>query len=70
MDNGQCECRPHLIGRQCSEVQPAFFCASLDYNKYEAEEAIGRSPDDPTLPVSNAQLHGDNISKIHLILAF
>uniref|UniRef100_A0A8C1T9L1 Laminin, beta 2-like n=1 Tax=Cyprinus carpio TaxID=7962 RepID=A0A8C1T9L1_CYPCA len=68
MDNGQCDCRPHLIGRQCSEVQPAFFCASLDYNKYEAEEAIGRSPDDPTLPVSNAQLHGDNISKIHLIL--
>uniref|UniRef100_A0A8C1L0A5 Laminin, beta 2-like n=1 Tax=Cyprinus carpio TaxID=7962 RepID=A0A8C1L0A5_CYPCA len=50
MDNGQCDCRPHLIGRQCSEVQPAFFCASLDYNKYEAEEAIGRSPDDPTLP--------------------
>uniref|UniRef100_A0A672SL20 Laminin subunit beta-2-like n=1 Tax=Sinocyclocheilus grahami TaxID=75366 RepID=A0A672SL20_SINGR len=55
MDNGQCDCRPHLIGRQCSEAQPAFFCASLDYNKYEAEEAIGRSPDDPTLPVSNAQ---------------
>ncbi|XP_052450464.1 laminin subunit beta-1-like [Carassius gibelio] len=50
MDNGQCDCRPHLIGRQCSEVEPAFFCASLDYNKYEAEEAIGRSPDDPTLP--------------------
>ncbi|XP_016110312.1 laminin subunit beta-2-like isoform X2 [Sinocyclocheilus grahami] len=50
MDNGQCDCRPHLIGRQCSEAQPAFFCASLDYNKYEAEEAIGRSPDDPTLP--------------------
>ncbi|XP_073678938.1 laminin subunit beta-1 [Garra rufa] len=50
MDNGQCECRPHLIGRQCSDVQPAFFCASLDYSKYEAEEAIGRSPDDPALP--------------------
>ncbi|XP_043080121.1 laminin subunit beta-2 [Puntigrus tetrazona] len=50
MDNGQCDCRPHLIGRQCSEVQPAFFCASLDFNKYEAEEAVGHSPDDLTLP--------------------
>ncbi|XP_042568965.1 laminin subunit beta-1-like [Cyprinus carpio] len=50
MDNGQCECRPHLIGRQCSEVQPTFFCASLDNNKYEAEEALGHSPDDPALP--------------------
>ncbi|XP_016138604.1 laminin subunit beta-1-like [Sinocyclocheilus grahami] len=50
MDNGQCECRPHLIGRQCSEVQPAFFCASLENNKYEAEEALGHSPDDPALP--------------------
>ncbi|XP_048033390.1 laminin subunit beta-1 [Megalobrama amblycephala] len=50
MDNGQCDCRPHLIGRQCSEVQPAFFCASLDYYKYEAEGAIGHSPDDPVLP--------------------
>ncbi|ROL52307.1 Laminin subunit beta-1, partial [Anabarilius grahami] len=50
MDNGQCDCRPYLIGRQCSEVQPAFFCASLDYYKYEAEGAIGHSPDDPALP--------------------
>ncbi|XP_056304742.1 laminin subunit beta-1 [Danio aesculapii] len=52
MDSGQCDCRPHLIGRQCSEVQPAFFCASLDYYKYEAEAAIGRSPEDLTLPGS------------------
>ncbi|XP_051517314.1 laminin subunit beta-2 [Myxocyprinus asiaticus] len=50
MDNGQCDCRPHLIGRQCSEVQPGYFCASLDYYKYEAEGAIGHSPDDPSLP--------------------
>lgn len=64
MDNGQCDCRPHLIGRKCSEVQPAFFCASLDYYKYEAEGAIGHSPDDPALPVSNAH------SYKHLILSF
>ncbi|XP_051947738.1 laminin subunit beta-2 [Xyrauchen texanus] len=50
MDNGQCDCRPHLIGRQCSEVQPGYFCASLDYYKYEAEGAIGHSPEDPSLP--------------------
>ncbi|KAI7793829.1 laminin subunit beta-2 [Triplophysa rosa] len=50
MDIGQCDCRPHLIGRQCAEVQPGYFCASLDYYKYEAEGAIGRSPDDITLP--------------------
>ncbi|TRY90633.1 hypothetical protein DNTS_003700 [Danionella cerebrum] len=52
MDIGQCDCRPHLIGRQCSEVQPAFFCASLDYYKYEAETAVGHTPEDPTLPGS------------------
>ncbi|XP_030624313.1 laminin subunit beta-2 [Chanos chanos] len=50
MDNGQCDCRPHLIGRQCSEVQPGYFCAALDFYKYEAEGAVGHSPDDPALP--------------------
>lgn len=56
MDNGQCDCRPHLIGRQCAEVQPGYFCAPLDYYKYEAEGAIGRAPDDITLPVRKAQI--------------
>ncbi|XP_062396596.1 laminin subunit beta-2 [Sardina pilchardus] len=50
MDNGQCDCRPHLIGRQCDDVQQGYFCAALDYYKYEAESAVGHSPDDPALP--------------------
>ncbi|KAF6722452.1 Laminin subunit beta-4 [Oryzias melastigma] len=49
MGNGQCDCRRHLIGRQCSEVQPGYFCAPLDYYKYEAEDANGRSPTDSAL---------------------
>uniref|UniRef100_A0A3P8UUK8 Laminin, beta 2-like n=1 Tax=Cynoglossus semilaevis TaxID=244447 RepID=A0A3P8UUK8_CYNSE len=50
MDSGQCDCRRHLIGRQCSEVQPGYFCAPLDYYKYEAEDAAGHSPSEPLLP--------------------
>ncbi|KAL4655406.1 laminin subunit beta-2-like isoform X1 [Arapaima gigas] len=50
MDSGQCECRPHLVGRQCSDVQIGYFCASLDFYTYEAEDAVGHSPDDPGLP--------------------
>ncbi|XP_056896731.1 laminin subunit beta-2 isoform X1 [Takifugu flavidus] len=50
MENGQCDCRKHLTGRQCSTVQSGFFCAPLDYYKYEAEDAIGHSPGDHTLP--------------------
>lgn len=52
MESGQCDCRRHLIGRQCSEVQPGFFCAPLDYYKYEAEDATGHSMDHSALPVS------------------
>ncbi|XP_011475073.1 laminin subunit beta-2 [Oryzias latipes] len=50
MESGQCDCRRHLIGRQCSEVQSGYFCAPLDYYKYEAEDASGHSPNDPALP--------------------
>ncbi|KAG7472317.1 hypothetical protein MATL_G00107440 [Megalops atlanticus] len=50
MENGQCDCRPHLIGRQCADVQPGYFCAALDFYTYEAEDAVGHSPDDPALP--------------------
>ncbi|KAM6977412.1 laminin subunit beta-1 [Aplochiton taeniatus] len=50
VENGQCDCRRHLIGRQCSEVQPGYFCAALDLYRYEAEDAVGRSSDDPALP--------------------
>ncbi|KAL6461613.1 hypothetical protein MHYP_G00297570 [Metynnis hypsauchen] len=35
MDNGQCNCWPHLIGHQCY--------------KYEAEGAVGHTSDDPAL---------------------
>lgn len=58
MESGQCHCRPHLIGRQCSEVQPGYFCAPLDYYKYEAEDATGHSPGDSALPVSGLQFQG------------
>ncbi|MEQ2218165.1 hypothetical protein XENOCAPTIV_030386 [Xenoophorus captivus] len=49
MISGQCRCKAN-----CSDVQPGYFCAPLDYYKYEAEEATGLSPTDPSLPVSSA----------------
>uniref|UniRef100_A0A8C7YII1 Laminin subunit beta-1 n=1 Tax=Oryzias sinensis TaxID=183150 RepID=A0A8C7YII1_9TELE len=58
MESGQCDCRRHLIGRQCSEVQPGYFCAPLDYYKYEAEDASGHSPTDSnTFNHSPTNLH-------------
>ncbi|CAG6021045.1 unnamed protein product [Menidia menidia] len=50
MENGQCDCRKNLIGRQCSDVQPGFFCAPLDYLRYEAEDAAGHPPSSSSLP--------------------
>ncbi|XP_043934664.1 laminin subunit beta-1-like isoform X2 [Protopterus annectens] len=50
MENGQCVCRPNIIGRQCNDVQPGFFCMPLDYYTYEAENAVPHSPNDPELP--------------------
>ncbi|XP_034028045.1 laminin subunit beta-2 isoform X2 [Thalassophryne amazonica] len=50
MENGQCDCRKHMTGRQCSDVQLGYFCAPLDYYKYEAEDATGHSPNDLILP--------------------
>uniref|UniRef100_A0A4W3JY45 Laminin subunit beta-2-like n=1 Tax=Callorhinchus milii TaxID=7868 RepID=A0A4W3JY45_CALMI len=40
MEDGQCECRPNIIGRECAEVQPGFFCMPLDYYTFEAEEVL------------------------------
>ncbi|XP_041046913.1 laminin subunit beta-1-like [Carcharodon carcharias] len=51
MGNGQCDCRPNIISRQCQEVEPGFFCMPLDFYTYEAEKAEPRSPTDH-LPVS------------------
>ncbi|XP_067396966.1 laminin subunit beta-2-like [Emydura macquarii macquarii] len=50
MEDGQCPCRPHLIRRQCDEVQPGFFCAPLDHYGHEAEHATGHAPTHPSLP--------------------
>lgn len=66
MENGQCDCRRHLIGRQCSEVQPGYFCAPLDYYKYEAEDASGHSPGDPALPVSTELRFNVDQRSIHM----
>ncbi|XP_074861708.1 laminin subunit beta-2-like [Carettochelys insculpta] len=50
MEEGLCPCRPHMIGRQCHQAQPGFFCAPLDYESHEAEHATGHAPTDPLLP--------------------
>ncbi|XP_009995324.1 PREDICTED: laminin subunit beta-2 [Chaetura pelagica] len=50
MEDGACPCRPHLMGRQCDQVQPGFFCAHLDYYTYEAEQATGHGHGHPQLP--------------------
>ncbi|XP_064422528.1 laminin subunit beta-1 [Latimeria chalumnae] len=50
MENGHCDCRPHLIGRQCDDVQLGYFCMPLDYYTYEAEDATPHSPTDQELP--------------------
>lgn len=67
MENGQCDCRKHLTGRQCSTVQSVFFCAPLDYYKYEAEDASRHSPGDHTLPVSAVLLLAHSAYHIFLL---
>lgn len=58
MEDGACPCRPHLMGRQCDQVQPGFFCAPLDYYTYEAEQATSHGHGHPQLPVSPRLVHG------------
>jgi len=52
VEDGACPCRSHLMGRQCDQVQPGFFCAPLDHYTYEAEQATGHGHGHPQLPVS------------------
>lgn len=40
-ENGTCLCRNHIEGKRCMEATPGFFVPSLDYLKYEAEDASG-----------------------------
>ncbi|XP_051546192.1 laminin subunit beta-4 isoform X1 [Myxocyprinus asiaticus] len=39
-ENGQCECRPNMVGLGCSEPAPGYFLAPLDFYIYEAENAV------------------------------
>lgn len=38
-ESGQCRCRSHMTGRQCSQVESGYFFMALDFLLYEAELA-------------------------------
>lgn len=37
---GQCKCKPSFKGRKCDQIEEGYFCPSIDYLIYEAEESI------------------------------
>ena len=49
--DGQCPCRPNMVGLSCSNPAPGHYLAPLDYYIYEAEDA---APLDRSSPVDAA----------------
>ena len=45
LKTGQCICRPHITGRRCDQPAEGYFVPQLDHLRYEAENAIMKSPD-------------------------